>query len=118
MSRTRLSSLVAVMIVMQLFMVVAEAHAFEPYESIPSSHDVVHQLSADFHSHDNHSDSDDHENGIDHVRHCSHHGCHCPLLLAGVSSHALISNLTSVKNRLSDHIPDAPLSTLFRPPIV
>ena len=118
MNRTRLSSLVAIMIVLQLFTVVAEAHAFEPYESMPSAHDVVHQMSADFHSDDNHSDTSDHENGIDHINHCSHHGCHCPLLLTGIGAHTQISNLSSVKNRTSDHIPDAPLATLFRPPIV
>ena len=118
MSRTRLSSLVAIMIVLQLFTVVAEAHAFELSGSMPSAHDVVHQGSADLHSDEGNSDSDDHENGIDHISHCSHHSCHCPLLSAGVNAHSLISTLTSVKNRSSNHIPDAPLSTLFRPPIV
>lgn len=117
MSRARLSSLIAIMIVLQLFTVVAEAHAFEPYESMPSTHDVVHQMSADSHSGENHSDTDDHEKGIDHISHCSHHGCHSPLLLTGVNTQALIGNLASAKNSMSDHIPDAPLSTLFRPPI-
>lgn len=118
MNRARLASLVAFMIMLQVFMVVAEAHAFEAYESLPSKHDVLHQASTDMHSDDDHTDSDEHDDAIDHVRHCSHHGCHCPLLLTGASSHAPISNLSSAQSRATDHIPDAPLSTLFRPPIV
>lgn len=118
MKRGRLASLVAFMIMLQLFTVVAEAHIFESYESTPSSHDVLHQASTDLHSDDDHSDSDEHDSSTDHVRHCSHHGCHSPLLSTGVCSYAPISSLSSAKSRITDHIPDAPLSTLFRPPIV
>lgn len=117
MSRGRLSSLIALMVVLQLFTAVAESHAFEQFESTPSSHDTLHQVTADMHAADDHSDSDGHENAADHVRHCSHHGCHCPLLMSGSGAHSFAKSLSTLKDRSLDRIPDAPISALYRPPI-
>jgi hypothetical protein len=116
-NRTRLPGFVALMILLQLFTVVAEAHAFESFESQPSSHDVVHQATSDTHSIDSHADTDDQENAVDHIRHCSHHSCHCPLLLTGPSPHSSDKNIDLIQNGAMDRVPDAPISSLFRPPI-
>ena len=118
MSRTCMSCLVVFMIVLQSLTAVVEAHAFDQFESTPSAHDVLHQSFSDTPQFDDHGDSDEPNTQLDHVLHCPHHGCHCPLVLSGGATVAAVMNMKSIGSNSRGYIPDAPISSLFRPPIV
>lgn len=112
-----MSCLVVLMIVLQSLTAVVEAHAFDQLESSPSAHDALHQASSDDPQLAEHSDSDDENTTIDHVLHCPHHGCHCPLVISSrVALPSLMSLASNIKNA-RDNIPEAPITSLFRPPI-
>ena len=117
MSRTRLSCLVVFMIVLQSLTAVVEAHAFDQVESMPSAHDALHQSFSDTSQLDDHGDSEEANTQLDHVLHCPHHGCHCPLVLSSGANLPAVINLGSINSNSRDRIPDAPISSLFRPPI-
>jgi hypothetical protein len=117
MSRTRLSCLVVFMIVLQSLTAVVEAHAFDQSESTPSAHDALHKTFSDTPQLDDHGDSDEPNTQLDHVLHCPHHGCHCPLLLSGGATVPAVERMSSINSNSRDRIPDAPISSLFRPPI-
>jgi hypothetical protein len=117
MSRTRLSCLVVFMIVLQSLTAVVEAHAFDQFESTPSGHDALHQYFSDTSQLDDHDDSDEQNNQLDHVLHCPHHGCHCPLIFSDSATLSSVMNMKSISSNSRDRIPDAPISSLFRPPI-
>ena len=117
MSRTRTSCLVVLMIVLQSLTAVVEAHAFDQLESAHSAHDALHQSLSDTPQSAEHSDSDEENASIDHVLHCPHHGCHCPLVVSGGVALATSLDFKSSNQDSRDNVPDAPITSLFRPPI-
>jgi hypothetical protein len=117
MSRTRLSCLVVFMIVLQSLTAVVEAHAFDQFESTPSAHDALHQSFSDTPQLGDQNDSDEQNSQLDHVLHCPHHGCHSPVVFSGGATLAAVTNIKYVNSSSWDRIPDAPISSLFRPPI-
>ena len=117
MSRARSSCLVILMIVLQSLTALVEAHAFDQFDPAHSTHDTSHPALSDTPHQGDHADSAEEKAAIDHIPHCSHHGCHCPLLLSGAVDMPMLVSLSSSKRNPRDSIPDAPITSLFRPPI-
>lgn len=117
MSRARISCLVVLMIVLQSLTAVVEAHAFDQPESTHSAHDALHPSLSDTPHSAEHSDSDEDDTSISHVLHCHHHGCHFPLVISGGVALGPSFDLDYINQGSMDNIPEAPITSLFRPPI-
>ncbi len=107
MKEKRLSILIVILMVLQSLTVVVEAHAFEQFEAATSAHDALHSNTV-------HPDGQD--SPLDHVLHCPHHGCHSPFFVSIGISLPVVTTVSLIDYSFAGFKPDAPVSSLYRPP--
>ena len=114
MSRKALSYLLLVLIALQSVTAMADVHPLDYSDTAPYSSDGSSSAMLDSSTV---IDPADQNTAPDDLFYCHHHGCHCHVYLSGNLTHPNFLHKHSLHNDSQALIPEAPSSSLYRPPI-
>lgn len=116
MNDKRLSILIVILLVLQSLTVVVETHAFDQFDAAASAHDALHAACVDDRAQPDTHSHEGQDTPLDHVLHCPHLGCHSPLFVCSGINLPIAANVSLINDSSGSFAPDAPISSLFRPP--
>ena len=115
MNRKALSYLLLVLIVLQSLTAMADVHPIDYSDTAPFSTDSSEgSLSGML---QDATDPTNQNAPTDGLFHCHHHGCHGHVYLSGNLTHSVFLHKHSLHKDYHALIPEAPSSSLYRPPI-
>ena len=117
MSRKALSYLLLLLIALQSVTAMADVHPINYSDTAPYSSDFIDGSSSGVLDSSTATDPTDQNMSTDCLFHCHHHGCHCHVYLSGNLTHPNFLHKHSLDNDSQALIPEAPSSSLYRPPI-
>jgi hypothetical protein len=116
MNRKALSYLLLVLIALQSVTAMADVHPVDYSDSVQFSSDFTDGSSSGILD-SSIADPAEQNTPPDDLFHCHHHGCHCHVYLSGNLTHSNFLHKLSLHNDYHAIIPEAPSSSLCRPPI-